>query len=172
MAAASISFDLNAIEGVKKLLAGIALDNADRARLLQSIGLEMETQTQERFDTQQSPDGNTWKALAQKTQNYYASKGWTASRSILVGEGILRDSITSEVQGGAWSVLVGATMEYAAIHQWGGEIRPKTAPYLFVPGYGRLKKVTIPARPYLGVSPDDADVIEAAVATFLAGRLS
>jgi phage virion morphogenesis protein len=85
---------------------------------------------------------------------------------------MLRLSLTNEVQDGAWSTLVGATMEYAAIHQWGGEIRPRTAKALFVPGYGRLKKVTIPARPYLGVSPDDADVIEAAVAAFLAGRLS
>jgi phage virion morphogenesis protein len=171
MAAASIGFDLKEIDAVKKLLARASLDGAARTRLLQSIGVEMETQTQERFDTQKSPDGDSWKALAQKTAAYYASKGWTA-RSILVGEGTLRDSITSEVQGGAWSTLVGVTMEYAAIHQWGGEIRPKSARALFVPGYGRLKKVTIPARPYLGVSQDDAKIIEAAVMTFLEGNLS
>jgi phage virion morphogenesis protein len=170
MAAASIGFDLKEIDAVKKLPAQVSLDSADRGRLLQSIGAEMEAQTQERFDTQKSPDGDSWKALAQKTLVYYASKGWTA-RSILVGEGTLRDSITSEVQGGAWSTLVGTTMEYAAIHQWGGEIKPKSAPALFVPGYGMLQKVTIPARPYLGVSEDDAKVIEAAVATFLAGSL-
>jgi phage virion morphogenesis protein len=167
---ASVSFDLKEIGAVQKLLAKASLDSADRVRLLQSIGVEMEAQTQERFDTQQSPDGNSWKALAQKTMAYYASKGWTA-RSILVGEGTLRDSITSEVKGEAWSVLVGATMEYAAIHQWGGEIKPKKAPALYVPGYGMLQKVTIPARPYLGVSQDDVKVLEAAVAIFLAGNI-
>jgi hypothetical protein len=60
----------------------------------------MEAQTQERFDTQKSPDGNSWKALAEKTTAYYAKKGLLGARSILVGEGTLRDSITSEVQGG------------------------------------------------------------------------
>jgi phage virion morphogenesis protein len=167
---AQIEFDLKEVDAVKKLLSNAALSGTDRSRLLQSIGVEMEAQTQERFDTQKSPDGDSWKALAQKTQNYYASKGWTA-RSILVGEGTLRDSITSEVPGGAWSVLVGATMEYAAVHQFGAEIKPKSAKALFVPGYGMLQKVTIPARPYLGVSPDDAKVIEAAAAAFLAGNI-
>jgi phage virion morphogenesis protein len=168
---AQVSFDLKEIDKVKKLLAKATLDSAARAKLLQSIGVEMEAQTQERFDTQKSPDGNSWKALAQKTLDYYASRGLAGSRSILVGEGMLRDSITSEVQGGAWSVLVGATMEYAAVHQFGAEIKPKSAKALFVPGYGMLKKATIPARPYLGVSPEDTKAIEAATAAFLTGNI-
>jgi phage virion morphogenesis protein len=167
MAEAAISFDLKEIDAVKKMLAKAALNPEKRAKLLGSIGVEMEDQTTKRFDTQKSPDGNTWKALAEKTREYYASKGFSGHRSILVGEGMLRDSITSEVQGGAWSLLVGATMEYAAIHQWGGEIKPKNAPALFVPGYGLLKKATIPSRPYLGVSADDTKVIENAAANFL-----
>jgi phage gpG-like protein len=88
-----------------------------------------------------------------------------------VGEGTLRDSITSEVKGGAWSVLVGATMEYAAVLQFGAEIKPKSAKALFVPGYGMLQKVTIPARPYLGVSQDDTKAIEAVVEIFLEGNI-
>ncbi|MDR2096745.1 MAG: phage virion morphogenesis protein [Treponema sp.] len=167
---ASVSFDLKEIDAVQKLLAKAALSSTDRARLLRGIGLEIEEQTKERFETQKSPDGDSWKALAQQTAAYYASKGLLGARSILVGEGALRDSIASEVQGGAWSVLVGATMEYAAVHQFGAEITPKNATALFVPGYGMLKKVTIPARPYLGVSPDDTKAIESAVAAFLAGN--
>jgi phage gpG-like protein len=34
-----------------------------------------------------------------------------------------------------------------------------------------LKKAAIPARPYLGVSADDAQAIEAAVAVFLAENI-
>jgi phage virion morphogenesis protein len=115
----------------------------------------MGEQTRERFETQKDPDGNTWKALAQKTLDYYErrKKGSTSSRSILVGEGLLRDSLTSKVQGGAWSVLVGATMEYAAVHQFG------------------WPKKNIPPRPYLGVSPEDAKAIETAVAVFLEGAI-
>jgi phage virion morphogenesis protein len=168
---ASVSFDLKEISAVQKLLAKAALSSEDRARLLGGIGVEMEAQTQERFDTQQSPEGASWKALAQKTLDYYASKGLLGARSILVGEGYLRDSITSEVTGGAWAVLVGATMEYAAVHQFGAEIKPKSAKALFVPGYGYLMKATIPARPYLGVSADDTKAIESAVAAFLAGNI-
>jgi phage virion morphogenesis protein len=168
---ASISFDLKEIDAVKKILAGASLDSAARSRLLQSIGAEIEEQTKERFETKKDPEGNSWKALAQKTTAYYASKGGLGARSILVGEGTLRDSITSEVQGGAWAVLAGAAMEYAAVHQWGAEIKPKSAAALYVPGYGYLRKVTIPARPYLGVSSEDAKGIEAAAAAFLAGSI-
>ncbi|MDR2477065.1 MAG: phage virion morphogenesis protein [Treponema sp.] len=169
---AQVSFDLQEIGTVKKMLANAALSGADRAKLLGSIGVEMEAQTQERFNTQKSPDGDSWKALAQKTMNYYAGKGLLGARSILVGEGMLRDSITSEVQGGGWSVLVGATMEYAAVHQFGAVIKPKSAKALFVPGYGMLKQVTIPARPYLGVSADDMKAIENAAAIFLGGLIT
>jgi phage virion morphogenesis protein len=167
---AQVGFNLTEIDAVKKLLTNAALDSSDRGRLLQSIGVEMKAQTQERFDTQKKPDGDSWKALAEKTTAYYMSKKWGA-RSILVGKGMLRASITSEVQGDAWSTLVGATMEYAAVHQFGAEIKPKNAKALFVPGYGLLRKVTIPPRPYLGVSLDDAKAIEAAVAVFLAGNI-
>jgi phage virion morphogenesis protein len=168
MQGASISFDLREVEAVKKMLANASLNSAGRGRLLQSIGVEMAEQTKERFETQKSPDGDSWKALAQKTKDYYAGNGWGA-RSILIGEGLLQQSVTSEVQGGAWAVLVGAAMEYAAVHQFGAEIAPKSARALFVPGYGMLKKVNIPARPYLGVSSDDAKAIEDAVASFLEG---
>jgi phage gpG-like protein len=43
------------------------------------------------------------------------------------------------------------------------EIKPKSAKALFVPGYGMLQRVTIPARPYLGVSQDDTKAIESAI---------
>jgi phage virion morphogenesis protein len=154
MAAATVSFDLTEIEAVKKMLANAALDGADRGRLLQSIGLEMEEQTKERFDTKESPEGNTWKDIAEKTRRYYERKPALSPEPPLVLEGMLRDSLTSEVQGGAWSVLAGATMEYAAVHQFG------------------WPKKNIAARPYLGVSQDDAKGIEALTAAFLSGNLA
>ena len=153
MAAAQVSFDLTEIEAVKKLLAGAALSGTDRGRLLHGIGVEMEGQTQERFDTKQSPDGDTWKSIAENTRRYYERQTKSAPEPPLVFEGMLRHSLTSEVQDGAWSVLVGAAMEYAAVHQFG------------------WPKKNIPARPYLGVSPDDKKAIENAVAVFLAGNI-
>jgi len=150
MAAASISFDLREIDEVRKMLAAAALDTSDRQRLLQSIGVEMETQTKERFQTQKSPDGDSWKALAEKTKAYYARKR-KSTHSILNFEGGLLDSLTHDVQDGAMSVLVGSNKVYAATHQ-----------------FGRGK---IPERPYLGVSPSDAKEIAAIATAYLAGGL-
>jgi phage gpG-like protein len=102
--------------------------------------------------------------------DHYTETG-QGHRSILVGSGTLRDSVTREVEGDAWSVLVGATMEYAAVHQFGATIRPRTARALAVPGIGMLRKATIPARPYLGVSREDAGEIASLATAFLAGRI-
>jgi phage virion morphogenesis protein len=168
MAGAAVELDLKELESLARILNGVKLDSDDRTQLLHDIGVEMESQTQERFDTQKDPEGNAWKALAQKTRDYYMQNG-SGGGSLLVQSGYLRDSITSQVSD-SWSVLVGATMIYAAIHQWGGEIVPKTAAALFVPGYGKLKKVNIPARPYLGVSSQDAADIAAIAQRFVAGR--
>jgi len=168
--AATVTFELREVDAVRRLLADAALDSGDRGRLLQSIGTEMETQTRERFDTQRSPEGDSWQALAQKTRDYYAEKG-LGHRSLLVGSGTLRGSVTHEVEGGAWSALIGATMEYAAVHQFGATIRPRTAKALAVPGFGMLRKATIPARPYLGVSQEDARGIASLASAFLAGGL-
>jgi phage virion morphogenesis protein len=147
---AAVSFDLRELDSVKKLLQDTALTDGERHQLLAEIGVEMETQTQERFDTKIDPVGNTWKDIADATKKYYARMGWSSKHSTLLLEGGLRDSITSEVQGGNWSVLVGATKEYAAVHQFGFPAK------------------NIPARPYLGVSTGDAKEIEAAVRDFLA----
>jgi hypothetical protein len=42
MAAASVSFDLQEVDMVKKLLAEAALDSAAQSRSLQNIGVEIE----------------------------------------------------------------------------------------------------------------------------------
>ncbi|MDR3249392.1 MAG: phage virion morphogenesis protein [Treponema sp.] len=169
MDGAAVSFDLREIDGLAAKLNKAKLSTQDRAVLLRSIGAEVEAQTQERFDTQTDPEGNPWKALAQKTKDYYIENGFGGG-SLLVKSGGLRDSVESQVS--SWSVLVGATKIYAAIHQWGGDIVPKTAPALFVPGYGRLKKVTIPARPYVGISSNNAAEIAIIVQQFIAGRIT
>ena len=148
---AQIDVGIEEVGAVKKMLARAPLSNADRERLLQDVGQIVEEQSKERFETQQSPAGDTWKDLAEKTQAYYLRRGWTG-RSLLVGEGLLRDSMTHDIKDGALAVLVGATMVYAAVHQFG------------------FAKKKIPARPYLGISQDDARAVENAAAAFL-GRI-
>jgi phage virion morphogenesis protein len=172
MAAGTISLGLKEIEGLARMLNGVKLGSQDRVQLLKDIGVEMEAQTQERLTSpeKKDPQGNPWKELAQKTRDYYLQHG-QGGGSLLVQGGGLRDSVESQTPD-SWSVLVGATKIHAAIHQWGGEIVPKNAAALFVPGYGKLKRVNIPARPYLGISSQDAADIAAISQRFMAGRFA
>ena len=149
MASAEFSFDLSELNGIAELLEKAKLSSQDRRQLLTNIGVEVEYNTQERFDSQLSPDGKRWQDLADKTKKYYAKYFPGLRRTILVGTGGLRDSIESQIDD--WSVLVGATKVYAATHQ-----------------YGRGK---IPARPYLGISTSDTDDIMRVVSQFLSERI-
>lgn len=72
-----------------------------------------------------------------------------------VKTGTLRRSIhseTAEKTDKRVSVLVGTDLEYAAIHEFGGEIRPRNARALVFEIDGEVvvtQRVTMPARPYL-----------------------
>ena len=68
------------------------------------------------------------------------------------------------------SVEIGNNAIHGAIHQFGGVIRPKNGPALVFSLGGQTvfaSEVTIPARPYLGVSDDDEREILAIIADYL-----
>lgn len=120
---------------------------------LKNIGQQMLKATRARMVAETAPDGARWAPL---NPDYAASKR---------GPGILRESgmrgglmssITASVAGNA--VRIGTNKVQAGIHQFGGEIRPRSAAALAFTLGGRLvlaQKVTIPARPFLGISADD-----------------
>ena len=168
MASGFVNVDVKQVQGLADILNKVTLSPSDRVKLLKSIGVELETQTQERFDTKKDPEGKPWKALAEKTKDYYIESGIQAKPPLLIS-GELRDTIESQVQD-SWQVMVGATKIYAAIHQFGGDIKAKGAKSLFVPGYGLLQKVTIPARPYLGISEGNAADIVSITLLFIESR--
>lgn len=117
------------------------------------IGEALILSTQERAAAEQSPDGVAWPKL---NPGYAAAK---RGGSMLRESGRLLGSLTRRVQGN--QVLIGTNVIYAAIHQFGGTIRPKGAKRLaFRLGRTRVfaRSVSIPARPWLGVS--DADRAE------------
>ena len=63
------------------------------------------------------------------------------------------------------SARVGTNCIYAAIHNFGGVIRPKKARWLYIPlaggGGRRVKSVTIPQREFLTLTPqDEADLLD------------
>lgn len=130
----------------------MALKPSERKQLLDDIGVEMETQTKERFAEKKTPDGDSWADIADSTKQYYLKKFGTMNpgNGTLWRQGSLMDSITSEVN--SWSVVVGATKVYAAVHQFG------------------WKERNIVARPYLGLGNDDKADIIGIINGFLEGR--
>ncbi len=103
-----------------------------------AIGAEVESQTRRRIEEGgPDPDGTPW----EEWSDAYAGTRH-AGHSLLVGEGDLLDSIQFITRGA--EVEVGTNLIYGAIHQFGGD----------------EVGMNIPARPYLGLSPDnEADLL-------------
>jgi phage virion morphogenesis protein len=153
-----------------------ALDRLAEGKLLQAalkvIGQELIKSTRRRFDAQVDPSGQRWKPL-----NAYYAAGKTG-RLILQGAGLaggLLGSITAQVDGS--TLRIGTNKVYGAIHQFGGTIVPRTFPALVFKINGKLsfaRQVTIPARPFLGISEADRQeipkLIEDVVNAFASGR--
>lgn len=120
------------------------LAKADFKPLLQRIAGALRESATLRFHQGKAPDGSHWK----KSRRALETGGQT-----LILEGRLRDSLAARVN--AKSLEVGTNVVYGGIHQFGGIIRPKKGRALAVPGVGFRASVTMPARPYLGISADD-----------------
>lgn len=83
-----------------------------------------------------------------------AKSDFDKSGMLKVRSGRLRASIGHRVERRGREIvgILGAGVKYARIHELGGTIKPKTAPYLHFQVRGqwvKVKEVTIPARPYL-----------------------
>jgi len=139
--------------GFDEILSKTAgLEKFDRADLLEDIGRFLQESTRQRIEvTKKSPDGSTWKANIAGTSTLFKTRE-------------LARSIDYDVSGDL--VYVGSGLPYAAIHQFGGTIKPKRAKKLAFMIGNRLvfaTKVEMPARPYLGLSQDDkTGILEAA----------
>jgi phage virion morphogenesis protein len=156
-AAFEISFNDGELQGALARLAEGAADTSPLMRVIGDYGVDS---TRRRMIDQHAPDGTAWAAL---NPAYAELKG--SGYDILYASGALRGSMTylaatSEV---SW----GSGMIYAAVHQFGATILPKNAPALsFVlggtlsPYLVSVKSVTIPARPYLGISAEDEAEIQ------------
>jgi phage virion morphogenesis protein len=136
MAGASITVDVDDRE-VMAMLNRLAHAAGDLKPAFHDIGEYLKISHRERFDRQESPDGQSWAPLDPK---YQARKKKNADK-ILVLEGLLRDLLAYNVK--ADELEFGTNLVYGATHQFG---RPEAG---------------IPARPFLGFSDDDrAEILE------------
>lgn len=132
----------------------------DASPAMADIAAHGENSTRERFGrTQTAPDGTPWKA---------SLRARITGGKTLTESGHLGNSLSS--RSGADFAEWGVNRIYAAIQQFGGTIRAKGKALrfrLFGGGFATVKSVTLPARPYLGVSDTDRtdilDIIQARI---------
>ncbi|WP_298173935.1 phage virion morphogenesis protein [Novosphingobium sp.] len=163
----SVSFRVTSEGGlaIERKLAGLVKAFGDLEPLMQGFGLYLESATIDRFENERGPDGQRWKPSLRARQQ---------GGKTLTDRPQLRSSITS--QAGPDSVEVGTNKIYGGIHQFGGTIRAKNAEYLTfrLPGglgVRRVKSVTMPARPFLGLSSEDENELLALTADYTRQQL-
>ena len=134
-------------------LSGLVDAINDPSPLLAELGEYGLRSTRARFKTQTAPDGTAWAAL----QPWYQKEKRRNKSRILTLNGYLRGQMTWQLVGDR-TVEIGSNLPYAAVHQFGATIKPRAAKVLMFRGHV-AKSVTIPARPYLGLSDEDRSEI-------------
>lgn len=148
MAGTSFTMDLGPMLSA---VGRAAMEIADTQRLAEAIGETLVSGTQDRFEQGVAPDGTPWAPTLRGGQT-------------LVDSGRLKNSIGYEASPS--TVVVGASAEYAATHQFGATIEAKAAENLkFKIGDRWVSKpsVTIPARPIIGLSEADQSEVKSCV---------
>lgn len=151
--AVSIRITHNLLQ-VQRLFQEIRRLGGNPQPLLEDIASLGENSTRERFRSQTGPDGERWEP---------SLRAQLAGDRTLTKDGHLGDSTGSYVS--AKSAVWGVNRIYAAIHQFGGTIKAKGARGLrfAIPGIGwrTVPQVSIPARPFLGLSDTDrGDILD------------
>ena len=144
-----------------------------------AIGVGLVRNTQDRFRAGRDPEGRAWKPLHPATLEMKRGPGILRESAM---NGGLMASIAFRADGGSFgggaTVQIGTNKVYGAIHQFGGTIRPKNAKGLLffrTPGgqvWGAAKQVTIPARPFLGISREDRETIQDVLGAFIRRAIS
>lgn len=148
------NFDIDASSVTRRLQSLQAL-GADMTPAMRDVAALGESQTRMRFRTQKAPDGQKWKPSLRAI----VTGGRTLTKDAHLGDSISNDY-------GHDYAMWGANRIYAAIHQFGGTIRGKSGKLKFrLPGgqFVQVDTVTIPARPFLGISSSDENAILTAI---------
>ena len=141
-----IKIDNNDVE--RKLLE-LAQKSENLLPLMKNIAGIFASATEENFKNEGRPD--KWTELSEATKKQRTKqKKWPGQ--ILQVSGQLASSISTQYDDE--SAVISSNLDYAAIHQLGGQA-------------GKNKKVTIPARPYLKLTDDDFNEILDAIKNFL-----
>ncbi|RYL25110.1 phage virion morphogenesis protein [Acinetobacter piscicola] len=146
------SIQMHGQEKLQQFMQRVVDRVGDASKLWHDISDLIIGNTQERIRTGIGTDDKPW----QKSWRAQVQGGQT-----LRDTGRLHNSIFAKVQGNR--ITIGTNVKYAPILHFGGTIRPKSGKYLTfktpLGGWVKLKSVTIPPRPFLGISVDDSQEI-------------
>ena len=128
---------------VDRKLLELAQKSENLRPLMKNIAGIFASATEDNFKNEGRPD--KWTELSEATKKQRTKKKkWPGQ--ILQVSGQLASSISTQYDDE--SAIIGSNLDYAAIHQLGGQA-------------GKNKKVEIPARPYLMLTNDDyAEILE------------
>ena len=134
---------------VERKLLELAQKSENLRPLMKNIAGIFASATEENFKNEGRPD--KWTELSEATKKQRTKqKKWPGQ--ILQVSGQLASSISTQYDDE--SAVIGSNLDYAAIHQLGGQA-------------GKNKKVEIPARPYLKLTDDDFEKILTETENFL-----
>lgn len=134
---------------IEKYLLELAQKAENLRPVMKNIAGILAYSTEENFKTEGRPD--KWIDLAESTKKQREKKGhWPGQ--ILQVSGQLAASINTYYDND--SAVIGSNLDYAAIHQLGGQA-------------GKNKSVDIPARPYILLQKEDEKNIIDAITDYL-----
>ena len=134
---------------VESRLLDLAQRSENLRPLMKNIAGIFAYSTEENFKEEGRPD--KWTELSESTiKQRTKNKQWPGM--ILQISGQLASSVNTYYDDD--SAVMGSNLEYAALHQLGGQA-------------GKNKSVEIPARPYLQLTPDDFEEILSMTENFL-----
>lgn len=161
----NIKIEINDEELIKELKR-LAAKTKDMTPIMRKISAKMHYAVEENFATEGARLGKNWADLNHFTKEQRSNLGkYPGAILNRSGSSGLIGSITSRYDNN--SAMVGTNKVYAAIHQFGGTIKPKKGQYLTIPiktkgkkkKFIKLKQVRIPARPFLALNNDDVNNI-------------
>lgn len=182
MTGISFRVELAATEAQNRLHQLVKLMD-QRRPFFAAVGEQLLASAGRNFKAQSTPDGTPWVPLKPATIKARTRRG-RSKISILRERGMLAGSLNYQATDD--EVRIGSPVEYAAIHQLGGEIEKQERAGQIFRRKGKdgkigrrfVKKkkanvvtdvtigahsIKIPARPFLGISPaDEAEIFDAA----------
>lgn len=162
---------LTVIDQISDALRSLTMGLQRPRALLVNLGELLVQSTRDRILSEEAPDGSAWAPL--NPEYAKTKRGGGILREAGMSGGLI-STIVWQIAGDM-AIEVGTSRIYGAIHQLGGVIRPKTAAALVFQLGAELihaQSVTIPARPYLGISPADGEDMLDLAADYVDGLLA